>query len=106
MTRRKVSNKRSRNRSFKSKKLFEKSNDLFRFEIKKQVVFFKIINKMIQKDKTFVNVSLFILIVVKIMQKIDYFTRQQLIKLLNTQVMKKRLNNDVSMKANKNESQF
>ena len=35
MTRRKILNKRSKNRSFKSKKLFEKSNDSFRLEIKK-----------------------------------------------------------------------
>ena len=106
MIRRKALNKRSKNRSFKSKKLFEKSNDSFRFEIKKQVVLFEIINKMIQKNEAFVNASLFILIVVKIMQKIDHFTRQQRIKLLNSQTMKKRLNIDVSAKTNKNESQF
>ena len=71
MTRRKFSNKRSKNRSFKNKKLFEKSNNLFRFEIKECVVLFKLINKIIQKDEAFVNISLFILIVVKIMQKLD-----------------------------------
>ena len=106
MTRRKVSNKRSKDRSFKSKKLFEKSNDSFRLEIKKQVVLFEIINKMIQKNETFVNVSLSILIVVKIMQEIDYFARQQRVKLLSSQIMKKRLNNDVSAKANQDQSQF
>ena len=106
MTRRKASNKRSKNRLFKSKKLLEKSNDLFRLEIKKRLILFEIINKIIQKNKTFVNVSLFILILVEIMQKIDHFARQQRIKLLNSQIIKKRLNNDVSAKANKNESQF
>ena len=75
MTRRKASNKCSKDRSFKSKKLFEKSNDSFCFEIKEQVVLFEIINIMIQKNEAFVNASLFILIVVKIMQKIDYFAR-------------------------------
>ena len=60
---------------------------------------------MTQKNEAFVNVSLFILIVVKIMQKIDHFARQQRIKLLNSQTMKKRLNIDVSAKVNKNESQ-
>ena len=76
MTRRKASNKRSKNRSFKNKKLFEKLNDSFRFEIKEQVILFEIINKMIQKNETFVDISLFILIVVKIMQEIDHFARQ------------------------------
>ena len=61
---------------------------------------------MTQKIETFVNVSLSILIVVKIMQKIDYFARQQRVKLLNSQIMKKRLNIDVFTKINKNESQF
>ena len=88
MTRRKALNKRSKNRSFKNKKLFEKSNDSFRFEIKEQKILFKIINKMTQKNETFVNVSLFILIVDKIMQKIDHFARQQRVKLVNTQIMK------------------
>ena len=106
MTRCKASNKRSKNRSFKSKKLLEKSNDSFRLEIKKQIVLFEIINKMIQKNEAFVNASLFILIVVKIMQKIDHFARQQRIKLLNSQIMKKRLNIDVFAKINKNKDQF
>ena len=61
---------------------------------------------MTQKDKAFVNVSLFILIVVRIMQEIDYFARQQRIKLFNTQTMKKRLNNDIFAKTNKNKNQF
>ena len=60
---------------------------------------------MIQKYETFVDTSLSIFIVAKIMQKIDHFTRQQRVKLLNTQTMKKRLNNDVSAKVNKNENQ-
>ena len=51
MTRRKISNKSSRNQSFKSKKLFEKLNNLFRLKIKEQVILFEIINKMIQKMK-------------------------------------------------------
>ena len=106
MTRRKALSKRSKNQSFKSKKLLEKSYDSFRFEIKKQVVLFKFINKMIQEDEVFVNASLFILIVVKIMQEIDHFARQQRVKLLNSQIMKKRLNIDVSAKVNKNENQF
>ena len=106
MTRRKASNKRSKDQLFKNKKLFEKSNDLFRLEIKKQIILFKFINKIAQKNKAFVNVSLFILIVVKIMQKVDHFARQQRIKLLNTQIMKKRLSNDVSAKVNRNEGQF
>ena len=104
MTRCKALNKRSKNQSFKSKKLLEKSNDSFRFEIKEQVVLFEIINKMIQENEAFVNASLFILIVVKIMQEIDYFARQQRIKLLNSQTLKKRSNNDVSAKVNKNEN--
>ena len=106
MTRRKISNKRSKDRSFKSKKLFEKSNNSFRLEIKEQIVLFEIINKMTQENEAFVDASLFILIVVKIMQKIDHFARQQRIKLLNSQIMKKRLNIDVSAKVNKNENQF
>ena len=40
------------------------------------------------------------------MQKIDHFARQQRIKLLNSQIMKKRLNIDVSAKVNKNENQI
>ena len=60
---------------------------------------------MTKKNEAFVNVSLFILIVVKLMQKINYFARQQQIKLLNSQTMKKRLNNDVSAKINRNKSQ-
>ena len=40
------------------------------------------------------------------MQKIDHFARDQRIKLLNTQTMKKQLNNDVSVKVNRDESQF
>ena len=87
MTRRKISKKPSKDRSFKIKKLFEKSNDSFRFEIKKQIVLFESINKIIQKNKTFVNVSLFILIVVKIMQEVDHFACQQRIKLLNTFIL-------------------
>ena len=75
MTRHKASNKRSKDRSFKSKKLFEKSNDSFRLETKKKVILFEIINKMTQKNETFVDFSLFILIVVKIMQKVDHFAR-------------------------------
>ena len=63
-------------------------------------------NKIIQKNKAFVDVSLFILILVKIMQEIDHFARQQRVKLLNSQTMKKRLNIDVSAKVNKNENQF
>ena len=51
MTRRKASNKRSKDRLFKSKKLFEKSNNLLRHEIRKQVIFFEFINKMTQKMK-------------------------------------------------------
>ena len=105
MTRRKASNKRSKDRSFKSKKLFEKSNDSFRLEIKKQVVFFEIINKMTQEDEAFVDTLLSILIVVKIMQEIDHFARQERVKLLNSQTMKKRLDIDVSAKINRNENQ-
>ena len=105
MTRRKVSNKRSKDRSFQSKKLLEKLNDSFRFEIRKQVILFEIINKMTQKNEAFVDVSLSILIVVKIMQKIDHFARQQRVKLLNSQIMKKRLNIDVSAKINRNKNQ-
>ena len=84
ITRRKISNKRSKDRSSKSKKLLEKSNDLFSFEIKKQLILFEFINKMIQKNEAFVNVSLFILIVVKIMQETDHFAHQQRVRLLNT----------------------
>ena len=39
------------------------------------------------------------------MQEIDHFARQQRIKLFNSQTMKKRLNNDVSAKANRTENQ-
>ena len=46
-TRRKTSKKRSKNRLLKSKKLFEKSNDSFRLEIKEQIILFKSTNKMI-----------------------------------------------------------
>ena len=88
MTRRKASNKRSKNRLFKSKKLFEKSNNSLRLEIKEQVILFEIINKMTHKKKAFVNVSLSILIVDKIMQKIDHFALQQRIKLRNSQTEK------------------
>ena len=44
---------------------------------------------MIQKNKVFVNVTLFILIFIKILQKTDYFSRQQRIKRFNTQIKKK-----------------
>ena len=57
---------------------------------------------MIQKNKTFVDTLLFNLIVVKILQKVDHFARQQRIKLLNTQIIK-RLNNDVFSNVNKND---
>ena len=59
---------------------------------------------MTQENETFVNVSFFILIVVKRMQKTAHFARQQRIKLLNTQTLKKRLNNDVFAKVNKNKN--
>ena len=67
ITQRKASNKDSKDWSFKIKKLFKKLNDLFRFEIKNQVVLFEWINKLIQKNEEFVDVLLFILVVVKIM---------------------------------------
>ena len=39
---------------------------------------------MIQKNAAFVNASLFTLILVKIMQKVDYFAQQHRVKLFNT----------------------
>ena len=57
---------------------------------------------MNQKNEVFVNASLFILIVVKILQKTDYFVQQQRINLFNTQIMK-RLNNDVFLNVNRND---
>ena len=60
MTRRKASKKRSKDRSFKSKKLFEKLNNWFRFEIKKHVILFELIKKIAQKDEAFVNALLFL----------------------------------------------
>ena len=56
---------------------------------------------MIQRDKTFVNVSLFILIAIKILQKTDYFAQQQRVKLFNTQIMKK-LSKEVFSNVNRN----
>ena len=64
--------------------------------------FFKSINKKISKNETFVNISLFILIVVKTLQKINYFAQQQRIKLFNTQIIQK-LNNDIFSNVNKND---
>ena len=75
ITRQKVFKKRSKNKSFNSKKWFENLNQSFRFEIKKHGILFNLINEIIQKNKTFVNVSFFILIVVKILQKTDYFAQ-------------------------------
>ena len=60
---------------------------------------------MTQEEKAFVDASLSILIVVKIMQEVDHFARQQRVKLLNTQTIKKRLNNDVSAKINRDKNQ-
>ena len=69
------------------------------------MILFKSINKIIPKNEIFVNVSLFILIVVKILQETDHITRQQRIKLLNTQIIK-RMSNDVFSKINRNDNQF
>ena len=44
---------------------------------------------MIQKNEAFVNVLLFILFVVKILQETDCFAQQQRVQLFNTQIMKK-----------------
>ena len=57
---------------------------------------------MTQKNETFVNASLFILIIVKILQEVDHFAQQQRIKLFNTQTMK-RLNIDVFSNVNTND---
>ena len=92
ITRQKVFKKRSKNKSFKNKESLENLNQSFRFEIKKHEIFFKSINEIIQKNEAFVNTLLFILIVVKILQKIDYFAQLQRVKLFNTQTLKK-LNN-------------
>ena len=101
ITRRKVFKKRLKNKLFKNKKSFEDLNQLFRFEIKEHEIFFESRNKMIQEDKIFVNTSLFILIVVKILQKTNHLAQQQRIKLFNTQIMK-RLDNNVFSNVNRN----
>ena len=55
MARRKILKKHSKDRSFNRKKLFENSNNSFRFEIKEQVILFESINKMIQENEAFVT---------------------------------------------------
>ena len=57
---------------------------------------------MTQKNEALVNVSLFILIGVKILQEIDYFTQQQRVKLFNTQTIK-RFDNDVFLNVNRDD---
>ena len=67
IARRKIFKKRSKDKLFKNKKSFENLNQSFRFEMKKLKILFESIIEIIQKNEAFVNASLFILIVVKIL---------------------------------------
>ena len=100
ITRQKVLKKSSKDKLFKSKKSFENLNQSFRFKSQEHEIFFESINEILQVNKVRVNTFLFILIVVKILQKSNHFAQQQRVKLLKTKTVKK-LNNDVFSNANR-----